>query len=360
MKILIFHHCDSWGGAGVSLIDLCVMLKNQNSITVCVPHIKSDVVEELRKLTDINIISIEENMGMISAYNGGPKNLSRTFFKNYFQIFKNKKKIESILNDTKYDVVLLNSITLSWISKIAKNNKLASVCFVRETAVINVGFKISCMNLQKYCSGVIFISEFDKESIPLRGVHTTVIRDCFDFDDLVDRKKSNNSFQIAFLGGDDPLKGYSILLGAMKLLENYPIKLVVAGNVRSDLQVQSGNISYVGKVSDVSNILSESDVLVFPSVKGHQGRPIFEAGAYEVPVIVSDFPQTANEVINYSNGLTFIPNDASDLANKIIWMYYHPKERLSMGKKNKLNTMENHSIKKNAIKLNLFLNNIEV
>lgn len=363
MKILLVHHCDSWGGAGVSLVDVCKMLKTQNAITVLVPHIQSPVVDELRKVSNIEIISLEESIGMISAYNGGPHTISRTFYRNYRQTFQNQEQLSRILAEGGFDMVLLNSITLSWIAKLAKKHHTPAICYVRETAVNNLGFLISRWHLKKHCSSVIYISEYDRKALPV-PVPTTVVHDCYDLEKAKQYRQDHagqdrTEFSVVFLGGGDPLKGYDILLNAMKELSDYPIHFVIAGNVAADRWLQSPNIHYIGTISDVSPILRNADVLVFPSVKGHQGRPIFEAGAFEVPVIVSDFPQTADEVKGQYNGLTFQPNDSSDLAQKILWMYQHPEERRLMGKRNYQNTLEKHSIEKNAERLIQFLGKVQ-
>lgn len=367
MKILIMHHCDSWGGAGVSLVDICNMLRDENKVTVCVPHMDSEVAREVEKIKDITLISLEDDMGMISAYNGGPKTLSRTFVKNYLQAIKNREQIHQILKREKYDVVLLNSITLSWMAKIISQKNIISVCYVRETAVNNLGFRMTLFNLKQYCSGVVFISEYDQKEMPLT-VPTAVVCDCCSSELLEKGEKCRVSklnrstsfnFHVVFLGGDDELKGYPVIVEAMKRLRKYPIKLVVAGRVKDSFRIEDEHIEYVGKVTDISEVLSSADVLVFPSVKGHQGRPIFEAGAFRVPVVVSDFPQTAGEVKNGENGFVFAPMDSEELAEKILWLFEHPKESLLMGEKNYLNTRDKHTLEINAEKLNVFLLDIK-
>lgn len=362
MKILIMHHCDSWGGAGVSLVDICNMLRDENEVTVCVPHMDSEVAREVEKIKDITLISFEDNVGMISAYNGGPKTLSRTFVKNYLQTIRNRKQIYKILEQEKYDVVLLNSITLSWMAKIISKKNIISVCYVRETAVNNLGFQMTLFNLKQYCSGVVFISEYDQKEMPLT-VPTAVVCDCCSRDLLEKGEKSRvtklnqaNSvnFHVAFLGGDNELKGYPVIIEAIKRLRKYPINLVVAGRVKDSLRIEDEHIEYVGKVTDVSEVLSSADVLVFPSMKGHQGRPIFEAGAFSVPVVVSDFPQTAGELKNGENGFVFTPSDSEELAEKILWLFEHPKERMIMGEKNYTNTIDRHTLEMNSKKLKDF------
>lgn len=362
MEILLVHHCDSWGGAGVSLLDVCKMLKAHN-VTVLVPHIQSPVVDELRKVSNVKIISLEDRIGMISAYNGGPKTISRTFYLNYRQTFKNRAQLSRILARGSFDVVLLNSITLSWIAKLAKQHHTTAVCYVRETAVNSLGFQLSHWYLKHHCSGVLYISEYDRKSLPV-PVPTAVVYDCYDLDKAKQYRQDKaplekKGFSVVFLGGDDPLKGYDVLENAMKKLSSEPIYFVIAGSIAKERQLHSPKIRYIGKTIDVSSVLVNADVLVFPSIKGHQGRPIFEAGAFEVPVIVSDFPQTADDAKDQYNALTFQPNDSADLARKILWMYQHPEEHRLMGKKNYQNAWEKHSFEKNAERLNRFLSEVQ-
>ena len=113
-----------------------------------------------------------------------------------------------------------------------------------------------------------------------------------------------------FLGGSNELKGYSVLIEAMMVNDNKDMNLVVAGNMEEGKKVKNSRIHYLGMVYDMPLLYKACDVLVFPSTSAHQARPAFEAGAFGLPVIISDFPETAETVRDEYNGLVFKPKDA--------------------------------------------------
>ena len=366
MKILIVHHCDSWGGAGVSLKDCCEMLLNKHQVTVCLPYANSEVAKQLKELREVSIVSLEQKIGMVSAYSGGPKLFSRTFLKNYLDVFKCRKTLEKILIDGGYNLVILNSITLSWISKLTYNNNVPCICYIRETKAPHVGFYFARSYINKYCQGVLYISNNDMETMGISCTKQRVVKDCIKIDKYVIKKKNNsifekyhlksNMFYIIFCGGTDSLKGYEVIVNAMEKLINYPdIRLLVVGSCDKDKVVQRDNIIHIGRIINMSEIFSIGDILVFPSTSPHQARPVFEAGAFRLPVIISDYKETREEVRNNVNGLLFEPLNSVDLAEKIIVLYKNEKLRIELGENNFRNAEQYHSFNNCSSVLNSFV-----
>lgn len=62
---------------------------------------------------------------------------------------------------------------------------------------------------------------------------------------------------------------------------------------------------------------------------------VYEYMAMEMPVILSDWPYKREMVEKYHFGLVANPNDAYDIAAKIIWLLEHSKEAEMMGKNGK-------------------------
>lgn len=353
MKILIIHHCDSWGGAGVSLRECCKMLCAEHEITVCLPHRNSPVEEALKSL-DINILTIEDNIAMLSAYNGGPKFLTRTFFRNLLHANRSWKRISEIINLKEFDALLLNSITLCWmLVPLAKIN-IVKYVYVRETKPTrHPGALLQKYIIDHYADGVLYISDFDLKEFSFRVKRSTVVRDCIEreTEDPVINKGAYrekyglpvDDFLVLFMGGTERLKGYEIALQAMDSISDTHIKLVVAGKTDSEKLVRNSKIIYLGSINSTAALYKACDVLIFPSVEGHQGRPIFEAGAAGVPVIVSDFPQTADEAVNGYNGLTVRPRDPCALAQAIVKLVEDKEKRIEYGINNKTMTLKRHS-----------------
>lgn len=368
MKILLVHHCDSWGGAGVSLRDMCQMLCQTYEVTVCLPHFECEVDKELKKINGVKIIAIDADMGMISAYNGGPHFISRTYVKNLLNIKNSRKKLVAILNSEKYDMVILNSITLAWAAKTIERMKIPTVIYIRETKVNNPGYYWCKGIIEKYCAGVIYISEFDRKKAKLKVKNQAVVRDCLDIREYnIDTTRTKacdkfglkvDNFNILYVGGSDALKGYSVMLSACKKLSDSRIAFVIAGAVNEEKKINSGNVFYLGKVYNMPALYRACDALIFPSIKGHQARPIFEAGAMHLPVIISDFPETADEVRNGENGLVFTPGDSDALVLCIEKLFSHQDGAKKLGERNYKNTRDKHDFEVCQKQLIEFLANI--
>ncbi len=352
MKILILHHCDSWGGAGVSLRDLCYMLSPVHEVTVCLPHLESQVSEQLGTIKDLKIIAINAPMGMISAYNGGPKVISRTFVKNLFRIQKSAIAFKNIVQSGNYDLIILNSITLAWAAKTVRKMGIPVLMYIRETKVKNVGYKICLKLINRYCSAVAYISEFDRKNSGLKVRNQAVINDCLNFEKYnisitrseackffsLDDKKTN----LLYVGGTDELKGYSVIMAAMDKIRDVDVRLIVAGGIANDKKIEMDKVIYVGKVLDMPTLYKACDALVFPSTKGHQARPVFEAGAMGLPVIISNFPETADEVRHDENGLLVEPNNSATLARCIQELIIDRDKMEKMGERNRENAICRH------------------
>lgn len=369
MKILIVHHCDSWGGAGVSLYDCCRMLSKVHDVYVCLPHKNGEVAVRLSKLKRIKILSIENDIGMITAYNGGPGMFTRTFVRNILRISKSKKLLTDIIAENKFDLVIANSVTLSWVSEFCKKNGIKNVTYVRETRINNLAYQLNKHLIQKYADGVLFISQYDKECLNLKNRNQCVIRDVANknnYDINITKEEACSKFNVKpcklnllYVGGMEKLKGYDVMIKAMAILNNPQIHLTLAGSVNEELKVDDENITYVGKVYDMPTLYKSCDVLVFPSTKGHQGRPIFEAGFAGKTIIISNFRETFDEVKDGKNGLLFEPCNAEDLAEKILIMYKNSADISVMGKNNYELAVQKHEFENGKDYLLRFLANLK-
>ena len=358
-KVLLVHHCDAWGGAGISLLYCCKMLLNEYDVTVCLPHKESEVGKQLNNLEELTIISFEEEIAMVSSYNGGPKWYSRTFWKNLFRIKRSDRIINEILEKGKYDLVIANSMTLSWISRTVRKKGIKSICYVRETKRNNIGFLISKYFIDKFCDGVLFISVFDKNSMRFKNRKQMVIPDVVEFGSNYTNKYgiTKDKFVVVYLGGNEYIKGYPTVRELLEKKNLKDITVVIAGNVNEEEKINNDNIYYVGKVVDVGELLHEADLLIFPSLVGHQARPIFEAGAFHIPVVASAYPQVSENLIDGWNGFGFTPGDAEELMKKIIMIKNMPKRR-EMGDNNYDLYIRNHSYESCQLKLTTFISEI--
>jgi len=104
------------------------------------------------------------------------------------------------------------------------------------------------------------------------------------------------------------------------------------------------NIYWVGKVSNVGYYLKKCDLVVFPVVKIHQGRPIFEAGAFSKPVIVPDFENLKEFVTPDFNGIIYEKRNSNDLARVIDEVIENKHNLARYGINNNLKYHNKHSL----------------
>jgi glycosyltransferase involved in cell wall biosynthesis len=84
---------------------------------------------------------------------------------------------------------------------------------------------------------------------------------------------------------------------------------------------------------DVCNYYAHARAFVLPSIRNEQwGSAVNEAMATGLPVLVSERCGCAPDLVSDGvNGFRFNPEDADELANKIVWLHEHDAELERMG-----------------------------
>jgi glycosyltransferase involved in cell wall biosynthesis len=392
-KILILHHSGLIGGAGVSLYNVAISLTQIYDLKIYCPPIPQDYSKFLiDKGFEVKYYNFP--IGSIPYYSGSGNIFSIGFIKEIIKILLYYNKLKHLLSKEVYDILIVNSKTLSWISKILPKRNIISICFVRETRVKTIynfwnNVQRHFLNIFK---GVVFISDFDriieKLSNPLIEVIPNFVKDVllhdeiYQFNFLKKYSISDNVFKILYVGGISKLKGFDLALDATSILINENVVLLVAGssniininyknNIKSfsitqrkfmrkvsllsTLLIKKKKIIYLGLNLDMHDVYSLADVLIFPVFYPHQGRPIFEAGAYKKPVIVPDFINFKEYVINEFNGLYFKKRNPNSLARSIYRIMKDGNLMKELGENNYLIFKKNHLKEHGENKLNQFI-----
>lgn len=387
-KILIIHHSGTIGGAGISLLHIIRSIdKEKFSVTVLCPNYPKDITNLLSH-EKCEVIASNTSPKIFAHYNGGIKTaLSLRTFKNLFDIIRDKKEIYRYIKEIDPDIVAVNSMTLFWIGKIAKKLNKKTICFHRETyqkGLFGLRTKIIKQGLSKWFDKVAFISKYDfKESGDVRAIKK-VIYDRVDFNLFNNYSKSvarkilsfsEEKKYILYLGGMSELKGSIIIMDAMKYLKNENIKLVFLCSVKniekpqfSKLKSLKDKIKFLIKKDTKMKTLKilfnnglenkvifkeltprpelyykACDLIVFPSTKPHQSRPIYEAGISKIPILITDFDQTKEFAKDKFNVITFKKNDSKDLAEKIKMILQNKLDFNIIMNNNYKKTIENHN-----------------
>lgn len=379
-KIMIIHHCGEIGGAGVSLLQTVNLLKRDYLVEVMCPA-NSDMYALLRE-EGISVLPYSFDLGQVPYYSGGPKIITRTFWKSIFNCYKYKRDVMEVLKSTDAELIIINSLTTSWIAKkVKKYTNKKVICFVRET--FPKQGKLTMYTyfrrlLLSYCDKVLFISTYDKEFFltSKEAIKGAVIKNTVPekfYLNLISREDACNNlnldynkFNILFAGGMSSLKGTEIIVRAMQGLPE-DVHLIIAGYYKGIINDYSKEvnsfiiknklnekITFIGVQEDMTNAYSSCDLLVFPSIQPHQARPAFEAGAFKKPIIITGFPEIKEALDeNNSNGLVFEPCNVNDLRSQILYLYTNRDLCEEMGRNNYIHSNVYHSeenVKKDLLK----------
>ena len=345
--ILFIHHSSSHGGAGISMVKAIQALSHQYKIVVA--HPAGWRVPESLKTNGIQLLVYESIPALFSSYSGG----SRLFSLATLQFIRKKNRFRAelmaLVEEVKPNIVLVNSITLSYLGRSIGSESIKYGCFVRET-IHPYAFFVKRMYkyfLNKY-DHVFFISKYDQKVFSAINTDTSVVRNTYDaslcdeqHDGVVTTNNYNEPLKILYLGGDSYIKGYFNLLKVCKRLFSEEQKsgkrrfvFTICGNMENgnstyiskiksflkslyaksifpnvDDAIQNGFFNVVGEVDSLANQYHNSDVVFLPIVKPHQQRAVFEAGVFYKPVIAPRFECLFEGI---SDGVTGIFFDSKD------------------------------------------------
>lgn len=138
--------------------------------------------------------------------------------------------------------------------------------------------------------------------------------------------KEKKFIRLIFIGRIDPIKGLHLLIEAVGSVPEDKISLDIFGGVNNEQYYQywknktknKTNIFWKGLLEqkEVVNTISQYDALVLPSTVGEMSPLVIqEAFAAKVPVIGTDVPGIAEQVIHNYNGLLFDFNNVTSLRN---------------------------------------------
>lgn len=155
---------------------------------------------------------------------------------------------------------------------------------------------------------------------------------------------TNGEKLIVSIGELDGNKNHITVIRALSRLGRKDFKYVVCGvgpnkdmlNSEANRLGLKDNVVLAGYRSDIPDILSATDIFIFPSF--HEGMPVsaLEAMACGLPVIASKIRGNVDIVRDGDNGYLFEPSDVETLTQKIFLLMDDEDLRITMGEKNKV------------------------
>ncbi|MFA5074986.1 MAG: glycosyltransferase family 4 protein [Candidatus Babeliales bacterium] len=371
-RILYIHHGKGLGGAPLSLLYLIENL-DKSKYEPIVLFLHDSPVVDLYKSRNIKIFGpvnlrdfAHTKIFWYRWYN--LKNFLKACFDNYKIL---KTQADFWIAKIEPDIVHLNTSSLIAWAKVARKRNIPVIWHIREplaAGYFGIRRKIIQNFVKKYATKIVPICKND--SLPWQNnskvniVFNAVDNKIFDKDNLDKNFEQNflfknnldkNAPKILFLGGLSREKGTLEIFNIFeKLLKKVPdAKLLVAGyfdlkinnifNIKRYFPVDryklkikkvldkavrmdstgsprtalKENIIFLGPIKTVSQIMSISDVIVFPATVGHFARPIIEAGFMAKPVIASKISPLDELVIDNKTGFLVDIKDTNLWAEKL-------------------------------------------
>jgi len=301
------------------------MIKNSLSILHVImgypPHIGG--AEKQAKLIAENHAKLHHRVTVFTRYKPGCKRneiINNVHIKRFFvENFKLSQEITSILIATRiliqhknYDIVQIHqghflAALVSFVCFLTKKP-----CYIK---IANSGKKFDLLTLKNKWYGNFFLKLLlsSKPSFIsiTKQIHTE-LQDykvdpnrIFEIPNGVEIKKMNSLAHIAklkkcnvsFIGRVEPIKRPELVIKlSSKFLHNVNFNLYGSGSLLKKLESlcetkKIVNCNVIGPVDNISEVLSNTSVLILPSITEGMSNAILEALAYGIPILASDIPQ---------------------------------------------------------------------
>lgn len=151
-------------------------------------------------------------------------------------------------------------------------------------------------------------------------------------------RQEKNAFTFVFVGRIVRDKGINELVSAfVRLHDECPsVRLILVGPTEDDLDPvlprthqlikECDAIEMVGSQKDVRPFYEASDALVFPSYREGFPNVVIEAGAMDLPSVVTDINGSREIIVDGKNGCVIPPRDEYALYEAMRWMVKHPQD----------------------------------
>lgn len=332
MKALFINHAGVLGGASVSMMDILnAIVRNGDTVEVVNADKPQSTVDLLRH-RGFTVHTVSSVMSL-AHYNGGVTNpFSLPALSNLRQVLKSAKRIEALIAASDCDTVLVNSMTLFYVGKIAKKYGKRTVCFQRETFPKGWRSRRIRAEMARYFDAVVFISQYDKQQFDAYdSLKKYVVYDKIDIEKFAVSHQTMSHNTVLFLGGFSHLKG---TLTAIKTIERMPDsrllivgksngvkRLKDAGGMMAKLRILfrtdyenrcwryihrhrlMDRVQVLSPTAEIEALYAQANVVLFCPNKPHQSRLIYETAACGIPIVIADYENTRE--FEYDHVLTY-------------------------------------------------------
>lgn len=160
-------------------------------------------------------------------------------------------------------------------------------------------------------------------------------------------------------------KGHKYLLEAFedvyKEKKNLKLLLVGDGDNRENLKKQTknylskNNILFLGKRSDVPQLLKIADIFILPTLFEGMSNAILEAMASGLPIITTNIPENRELLQNNKTGILISPKNSHKISQSINFLIDSPGLAKKLGETARIEVKQKFNIRKTAARLSYFL-----
>ncbi|MBU0701366.1 glycosyltransferase family 4 protein [bacterium] len=350
INIMEFRSTHTTGGGPDKTILVSAKQHDKEKFNVIVVYLKSEddvgfKITEMAKKMELNFIEVNEK-GKIDI-----KSI------NYINHLIKKHNID-ILHAHDYKTNVLGWFLSKMNNKVVLLTTAHGWVDVRVSQMKHKFYNWLDFQVIKRFHKVIAVCASNKNKLIKRRVSEdkiTIIYNAIDIDEWKKYESGENIRNELSLNEDTPLigaigriapeKGLDILIEAAVLVikEVAEARFLIAGkgdgeedeNRLKSYAKQLGiekNVMFLGYRSDTKNIYNSIDVFALPSLTEGLANTLLESQAMEIPVVATDVGGNGEVITNGINGFLLQPQDASALAEKIIYLLKNKEIAREMGR----------------------------
>lgn len=314
----------------------------------------------------------EEFFNNISIYRLKPSKIKG--LKWFFNSIEIQKQIRLLHKNIPIDILETSELGFAFLSKIKKIKYIIRLHgghhFLAENGKINWRKAFKEKLSFKKADAFIAVSNHVKiQTELLLGFNNKMVTQIYNPIDLnlfcPIYSSTTNYFNIMFVGTVYKKKGIIQLLDAFnivkKIIPNANLEIYGPDWFFSDgssfveslkkstiYNLNKESIHFNGMIehADLPQKYAQASICVFPSLQEAQGLVVVEAMSMEKLVVFTEFG-AGKEIIDHGkNGLLCNPNDSSDIAEKIIWVFNNPDKVKPIEKNARQTVLEKFNLKK--------------
>ena len=383
MKVLYINHVSPLAGSSRSLLELlnCLPCSKVNKFVISP---KGEFANEIikNKIPFIQAFGISQFCNTEYGYYRSTRWLILIreflfFLKSILTFYNAKKKWGD------FDIIHLNEMTLIpniiILNLFFKNAKY--VMHARSIQRTKENFLLKFLNsvFKKYIDIIIAIDDNVYESLD-QSLNKIKIHNSLDSRKVKISKLKHKTFNIGMVGLLNKSKGCSVFIEAANLAKknNFDLRFILFGDLKNN---ESLGIKFLKKIlflnennsnelkqqildlklskfvkiypfeNDLNKIYNSIEVLCFPSLLFSPGRPVFEAGFYKTPSIVTIKNPKKDTFSPNVTGLLIKPYDSKDLLEKILILKNNKKLKNELGMNAYKMSIKNFNANTNAKKI---------